>query len=159
MDAKGVLVTFFSGMSPIGEVRLAIPLGRTTYDLAWYEAFGWGVLGNLVPVVLLLWGLGPASRLLLAFPNPAGRLLQWRADRLQRNTARAVQRWGAFTALAVFVAVPLPLSGAWTGCILAWALGLPRRVSLPAVVLGVLVSGAVVTALVEAGLHFPFIKD
>ena len=158
MDLTDILATFFSAMTPIGELRLAIPLAIQTRDLVWYQAFGWAVLGNMVPVVFLLWGLNPASRLLLRFPNPAGRLLMWRASKLRERQTKAVERWGAW-ALVPFVAIPLPVTGAWTGCLAAWALGIPPRRAFLPVTLGVLLAGVIVTALVELSVNFPFLRD
>ncbi len=144
-------------MTPIGELRLAIPLGIER-GMPWYAAFGWAVLGNLVPVVFLLWALEPLSKVLTSFPNPAGRLLQWRARRLRETRAQAFQRWGAL-ALVPFVAIPLPVTGAWTGCLAAWVFGVRRRTAFPAIVLGVLLAGVIVTALTELVRDFPFIGD
>lgn len=137
---------------------MAIPRAIVNHDMVWYEAFGWGILGNLLPVPLLLWVLEPLSRLLLAVPNPAGRFLTWRAKRLRQTQAQAVQRWGIW-ALALFVAVPLPATGAWTGCLLAWAFGFPRRTSFIAIAVGVVMAGGIVTGLTELTDNFPFIND
>ncbi|MDR2767225.1 MAG: small multi-drug export protein [Treponema sp.] len=62
-----------------------------------------------------------------------------------------VEKWGAL-GIALFVAVPLPVTGAWTGTIGAWVLGLPKRKTLPAVILGVIVAGAIVTAAMLLGI-------
>ncbi|MCH8191778.1 MAG: small multi-drug export protein [Chloroflexi bacterium] len=158
MSATDILAVVAAAMTPIGELRVAIPLGIETRGMAWYEAYGWAVLGNLVPVVVLLWALDPLSKLLLAFPNPAGRLLEWRVDRLRKARAKTFQRWGAL-ALVPFVAIPLPITGAWTGCLAAWAFGIRRRTAFPAIVLGVLLAGAIVTLLTELVREFPFIGD
>ena len=152
-----MLAVFLTAMTPIGELRAAIPLG-VTRDMPWYEAYGWAVLGNMVPVFVLLWGLEPASRFLLSFPNPAGRFIRWRAERLRERQGKLLERWGAW-ALVPFVAVPLPVTGAWTGCLAAWAFGIaPRRALLP-ILCGVIIAGGIVTALVELSVNFSFIGD
>jgi uncharacterized membrane protein len=53
--------------------------------------------------------------------------------------------------VAIFVAIPLPVTGAWTGTLGAWMLGLPRRKTLPAVILGVAAAGGIVTAVMLLG--------
>ncbi len=156
MDVGAVLITIFSAMTPIGEVRLAVPLAMHTYDMVWYQALVWGLLGNLVPVPLLLWALEPLSRLLVATPNPVGRVLMWRAAKLRESQSRSFQRWGAL-ALFLFVAIPLPLTGAWSGCLLAWAMGIPFRKALLANALGVLGAAIIVTALTQLSVNFPFV--
>ena len=146
-------------MTPIGELRLAIPLAIQTYDMVWYQAFAWAFLGNMVPVVLLLWGLDRVSRLFLAVPNPVGRFVMWRASKLREGSLhRRVERWGPL-ALVPFVAIPLPVTGAWTGCLAAWAMGIPARKALPPIVLGVFIAAVIVTAIVELSVNFPFIED
>ena len=145
-------------MLPIGELRAAIPLGIITHDLGWFETYWWAVLGNMVPVPFLLWGLDPGSKLVGRFPNPAHRFLVWRTKRLREGRTALFERWGAL-ALVPFVALPLPVTGAWTGCLAAWAFGLPRGKSLAAIAVGVLTAGVIVTALVELGVNSPFIDD
>jgi uncharacterized membrane protein len=62
-----------------------------------------------------------------------------------------VEKWGAL-GIALFVAIPLPITGAWTGTIGAWVLGLQKRKTLPAVILGVFIAGAIVTAVMLLGI-------
>ena len=62
--------------------------------------------------------------------------------------------WGVFTALAVFVAVPLPGTGAWTGALIASVFNLPKRHSLVAIALGVFVSGIIMTLVSYGVLGF-----
>jgi uncharacterized membrane protein len=61
-----------------------------------------------------------------------------------------VEKWG-WLGIAVFVAVPLPMTGAWTGTLGGWALGLSKRKTMIAVILGVLAAGAIVTAVMALG--------
>jgi len=103
------------------------------------------VAGNLLPVPLLLLGLGRALRRLRALPGPPGRwargYLAW-----QEGRARArVERWGPW-ALLLFVAVPLPMTGAWTGALVAVLLGISPRRALPPIAFGVLLAGGIVLA-------------
>jgi uncharacterized membrane protein len=73
-------------------------------------------------------------------------------ERARKKLHRGLERWG-WIALAAFVAVPLPVTGAWTGTLGAWVLGLSKRRTLPAVILGVAVAGAVVTAAALLGIQ------
>jgi uncharacterized membrane protein len=63
-----------------------------------------------------------------------------------------VERWG-WLGIALFVAIPLPITGAWTGTLGAWVLGLGKRKTFAAVILGVIIAGAIVTAVVILGLQ------
>ena len=139
-------------MSPIAELRAAIPLGIIEFEQPWYLAFLLSLLGNMIPVFFLLWLLPRLSRLLTSFPNPAGRLLNWRAERLRTTQGNRFQKYGAFI-LVPLVAVPLPFTGAWTGCIAAWAFDIPPKKALPLIALGVLLAGIIVTALTIGGIN------
>ena len=158
MDLTDILFTVLWAMTPVGELRVAIPLAIKTYDMVWYQAFGWALLGNMVPVVILLPGLNRASRLLTVFPSPLGRFVLWRAEQLRRGRQKAFERWGPL-GLVPLVAIPLPLTGAWTGCLASWALGIPPRRAFLPIALGVLIAAVIVTALVELSVNFPFIGD
>ena len=153
-----MLTTFFLAMTPVGELRAAIPVGIVTNDLAWWEAYLLAVAGNMVPPLVLLWALDPVNRWLTSFNNPAGRFLTWRMDRIRERQGKTFERWGVL-ALIPFVAVPLPVTGAWTGSLAAWGFGLDRMRSLAAIFAGVLIAGAVVTLIVELSIDFPFVHE
>jgi uncharacterized membrane protein len=100
----------------------------------------------MIPVFILLWGLPLLSRLLLAFPNPIGRLLNWRAERLRTTQGNRIQKYGVWV-LIPLVAIPLPFTGAWTGCLAAWVFDIPPKKALLPIAIGVLIAGIVVTIL------------
>lgn len=139
-------------MTPLGELRLAIPVAILTDGLPWYQAFLASIVGNMVPILFLVPALERISLFLLSFPNPLGRLLEWRTQRLRLSQGRRFQRYGPL-ALAIFVGIPLPLTGAWTGVLVAWAFHMRPRVSIPYIALGVLIAGGIVTGLTMSGLQ------
>ncbi len=139
-------------MIPIGELRASIPLGIIQYDMPWYQAMGLSLLGNMIPVFFLLWLLPWLSSFLLSFHNPAGRFLEWRTERLRTTQGKRFQKYGAWI-LIPFVAVPLPITGAWTGCLAAWVFEIPPRQALLFISIGVLIASVVVTALTVAGIE------
>ena len=69
-----VLRVFLAAMTPIGELRLSIPLGIWGLDMAWQRVLLLSLTGNMVPVLPLLFGLERASPLLDRLPGPFGRL-------------------------------------------------------------------------------------
>ncbi len=147
-----LLRVFLSAMTPIGELRLSIPLGILGSDLPWLPVFLVSVAGNMAPVLPLLLGLERVSALLRRLPGPMGRLWEWRTERVRSAHADRIRRYGAL-ALIFIVAVPLPLTGAWTGSLAAWLFQIPVRVALPAIAAGVVMAGIIVTAVVLAGLQ------
>ena len=145
------IFTFLWSMTPIGELRLAIPLAMNTYDLQWYEVLPVAVVGNLVPAVFWLLVLPRVGHLLTSFSNPLGRFLTWRTEALRRRNAERFHRHGAL-ALTVLVAIPLPVTGVWTGCLAAWAFEIPFWRALPSIALGAVIAGAIVTGLTVLGI-------
>ena len=142
------LVTVAVAALPVAEVRGAIPAGLAL-GLNLPQAFLWACLGNLIPVVPLLIWLNSVSKGLSRFP--AGkRFFEWLFSRTAAK-ADLVRRFQA-VGLALFVAVPLPLTGAWTGCAAAVLFKLPFRLAFPAIAAGILGAGLIVSLAVYAGL-------
>ncbi len=155
------IFTFLWSMAPVCELRCAIPLGMESYDLPfvghrgydlpWYGVLPVAVAGNLVPALFWLTALPVLGRVVTAVPNPVGRLLLWRSDQLRRRNMDRYHRHGAVV-LVGLVAIPLPLTGVWTGCLAAWALEIPFSKALPPIALGAAIAGGVVTGLTALGV-------
>ena len=139
-------------MTPIGELRAAVPLGIVQYGLSWQAVLPLAVLGNLAPVPFVLLGLHGAGSRVERMDNPLGALLRWRTRRLQERWGGLARRY-EFLAVVLLVAVPLPFTGAWTGCLAVWSLRVPLRKGLPAIALGVAIAGIIVVVLVEASVE------
>ena len=140
-------------MTPVGELRLSIPLGMNTYDLAWYWVLPLAVLGNLVPALFWLVTLPKLGARLTSSSNPLGRLLEWRSNKLRSAQAARFHKHGA-VALTLLVAVPLPMTGVWTGTLAAWIFEVPFWRAFIPIALGALIAGIIVTALTGLGLFF-----
>lgn len=151
------LATFFSGippalatvliaMLPIAELRLALPIALTVYDLPFWSAYLLSLVGNMIPAVILLYALGPLSHRLSVHSSAMQRFFSWLLARTRRKSEHHFARYGKFLALATFVAIPLPVTGAWTGSVAAFLFGVSRRVSIPALVVGVAAAGIIVGA-------------
>ena len=153
--------TFLWSMAPICELRCAIPfgmeshnlplLGTQGYHLPWYGVLPVAVIGNLVPGLFWLLVLPRLGRFLTSFSNPLGAFLIWRSGRLRRHSSERFHRRGAL-ALTALVAVPLPLTGVWTGALAAWVFEVPFWRALPPIALGAVIAGVIVTALTSLGI-------
>lgn len=132
--AKFVLLT----ASPISELRGGIPLGISLGLDPWFTFFVAIVVNALIffPVFFILRLF--YDKLLFRVPL-FGRYL----DGLRRRGKPVVDKYG-FWGLFLFVAVPLPFTGAYTGTILAWLLDVDWKKAFPAVGLGVVVAGIIV---------------
>lgn len=128
---------------PIGELRAAIPLALIEYNIDPLTAYSLGAVGNILPVPFLLLFLGKASELLRRI-SLFDRFLTWLFAHTQRRHSALFNKFGAF-ALVVFVAIPLPVTGAWSGSLAAFLFGVPFKYALPLIALGVMIAGVIVT--------------
>jgi uncharacterized membrane protein len=142
------LITVILSMLPVAELRLSIPVAITIFHMPWYEAFGLGILGNLIPVPFLLLFFDGASKLVQKIPI-GKRFIDWLLKRTARHTA-SIQKY-EFAGLAIFVAIPLPLTGAWTASLAAYLLDLKFWPSFLAIGLGVIGAAIIVTILTLLG--------
>ena len=145
------LTVVLTSMTPIGELRAAIPLGLLKYDLGWPLVFVLAVIGNLIPIPFIIVGLRTVGSRLERRDDFVGSLLRWRTERIERTWGERVRRYG-FWAVMFIVAIPLPLTGAWSGSLAVWALRVPLRTGFAAITAGVVVAGTIVTGLTQAGI-------
>lgn len=138
-----LLMTFVMAMVPVVELRGAIPLGVAA-GLPPVVAAVTAMLGNLVPVPFILLLLRKVFRLLrrISWLGPKIDALEKRAH-LKGRTVRKYRTLG----LVLLVAIPLPGTGAWTGALVADVLDIRMRTALPAIAVGVVIAGCVITAL------------
>jgi len=135
------------GMLPIFELRGAIPLGFY-FGMPVWKIFILSIMGNMIPVVPLLFLLNPISERLRRFPL-WNRFFNWLFERT-RKKANLIQKYEAI-GLALFVAVPLPMTGAWSGAVAASLFKIKFRYAFPAIFIGVILAGVAVTALCLLG--------
>jgi uncharacterized membrane protein len=147
-DLPPQLVTLIVAMLPIAELRGAVPLAMFGLGLSAPEAFGWSVLGNALVGVLVVLLLEPASALLRRL-GPFDRFFDWLFERTRRKHSKSFERYESL-ALFIFVAIPLPMTGAWSGAVAAFVFGVDKRTAIPLIALGVVAAGILVT-LVSAG--------
>lgn len=138
------LITFLVSTLPIFELRGGIPLALTVYNLSPLSAFLWAVLGNIFPLIFLLYCLGPVSEFLSRRFYFFNRFFAWLFERTRRKHNHKFEIWGSL-ALILFVAIPLPMTGGWTGAVAAFVFGIPFKKAFPLIVTGVLIAGFVVT--------------
>ncbi len=143
------LVVLVTSALPILELRGGIPVAIGLFDFAWYYALLLAVIGNLLPVPFILLFLNSATRLLSRVPF-FDRFLTWLFERTRRR-GRIIEKYKRI-GLILFVAIPLPVTGAWTGSLAAVLFGLRFRHAMLSIFIGVLIAGAIVTCLSLSGL-------
>jgi uncharacterized membrane protein len=137
---------------PVSELRGAIPIAIGLYNMSPLEAYFLAVFGNMLPVIPLLLFLEPVSSWLRRF-YILDRFFGWLFARTHRNHSKRFEKYGTM-ALVMFVAIPLPVTGAWTGCAAAFVFGIKFRHALIAILAGVMVAGFIVTISTLAGIGF-----
>ena len=138
------LEIFLIAMTPIFELRGSIPAALSVYDLSIWSAYFISVVGNLVPVVFILLLLESVSGYLGRHSQLFSRFFTWLFERTRRKHEAKFERWQEF-ALVIFVAIPLPFTGAWTGSLCAFVFGIPFKKAFPLISFGVIIAGLIVT--------------
>lgn len=138
------IATLLIAMLPVAELRGSIPIALAVYNLPVWSAYLFSVIGNVIPAIFILWLLGPISGYLVKKFVWAQKFFDWLFERTRHKFIGKYERWG-YLALTVFVAIPLPVTGVWTGCVAAFLFGIPKKTSLALVTLGALIAGVVVS--------------
>lgn len=137
------LVTFFLGMAPIIEIRGAIPVG-VGLGLSYFEAFVVGFIGNIIPIYFIVKYIRPIFDI-LGRVKIFKKIIDWATEKATRKIEES-ERLQNFTALGLFlfVAIPVPGTGAWVGSLIANFLNVPFKKAVIPLTLGVLTAGLIV---------------
>lgn len=148
------LAVFFISMIPILELRFAVPFA-VGMDLPYLPALITCVIGNMVPVPFiylfarkfLVWGARQKY-----IGNLCGKFLE-KGEKAGRKIVAATGRGGTFVALMLFVGIPVPGTGAWTGTLAASLLDLGPKTTAAAVSLGVIMAGIIMAVASGSVFH------
>ena len=146
-DALGALpdwfVTVLISMTPFVELRLSLPLAIAYYKMPWQLAFIIAVIGNVIVIPPILLLLGRIERWLRARYDWWDRNLGKLFDRTRKRATETIKRYEV-VGLWLYVAIPLPVTGAWTGALIAYLFDLDMRRAFCAITAGVLTAGLIV---------------
>lgn len=131
---------------PVTELRASLPIAIFSYGMSYAQAIILVLIGNAIPILFVFLLLTPFLAWAKKHSSLIYHLLENHLQKLQLKHGPKYHRWGALF-LFVFVAVPLPGSGVWTGSVLAVLFGMKPRLAVPAIVLGMVVSALVVLLL------------
>lgn len=137
-------MTFLISMVPVLELRGAIPIG-VAHGLDYRAAIAVSIVGNLVPVPFIVLFI----RKIFAWLRTKSERLNGFVTRMEQralkksDTVRRARFWGLF----LFVAIPLPGTGAWTGALIAAVLNMRLKRAVPVIFLGVVIAGCIITLL------------
>lgn len=149
---KELAITFFTSMVPVIELRGAIPAG-IAMGLPPAVAFIVSVLGNLVPVPFILLLI---RRIFdwLRHTRRMGPVIE-KLERRAHLKGRVVQKYRV-PGLIILVGIPLPGTGAWTGALVAALLDIRLRSAIPAILVGLLIAGAITLGVTMGVIHVIF---
>lgn len=139
-------------MLPIIELRGGIPMAYA-FGLEWWKAFILCVVGNMLPVPIILLFIkkfltwAEASK--IKFLN---KLASWLNRKVEKKRGK-IEKY-AFWGLTVFIGIPLPVTGAWTGSLIAAMIDMKFWKAMLTAFVGVLIAAGIVTAIAYGGLSF-----
>lgn len=141
---KEFLMTLLLSMVPVIELRGGIPYGLAQ-GLTWWEAYGAAVIGNMLPVPVIMLGV----RWVFGWLRKISPRLEQLVERLEKKAEKSSKLVHEYSlvGLCILVAIPLPGTGAWTGALVAAMLDLRMKHAVPVILLGVLIAGGIVTAI------------
>ena len=144
------ILTMLVSMLPVIELRGGLPFG-VALGLPYELAFPAAVLGNIIPAPFIIVFI----RRILSWMQLHMPRLNGMVDKLETKAhlkGRMVTKY-KYLGLWIFVAIPLPGTGAWTGSLAAAFLDMRLKKALPAVVLGVITAGCIMLALTHVGIN------
>ena len=146
---KAALILIFITLIPTLELRASIPYGILRADMPWWIVVLVCVVTNIVLGPLVYLFLDRVMGLLLRF-EWLNRIYGRTVMRTQRQIQKSVDRYGKM-GVAMFIGIPLPGTGSYSGALGAFLLGLGYRRFIIANVIGVLMAGSIVTVVVLSG--------
>ncbi len=137
------LLTVLVGMTPIIEIRGAIPLG-VAMGLDYWSAYICSFIGNIIPIFFIVKYIRPLFDFFGRWKF-FKKIIDWATNKATRKIQENPKLQSAVAfALFVFVAIPLPTTGAWVGSLVANFLDLPLKKAFPPLALGVATAGLIV---------------
>lgn len=138
------LSTMMISMLPVLELRGGIPFGVAALGLNAHEAMLAAIIGNLIPIPFVVMFMNKILSWMKT--TKYGRKLAEKIEKKGESKMDKVLKYKSF-GLCIFVAVPLPGTGAWTGAIIASLLGMGVKKAMPPIILGVLIASVIVVTL------------
>jgi len=144
INVSSEVKVFLISMIPIFELRGAIPIGIHSYHLSYWKVIPIAIAGNMVPIFLILLFFDFVTKIFFKFKFTK-KLLE-AVFRRTRSKSEIIEKYEEI-GLMFFVAIPLPITGAWTGSLAAYLMGLSFWKSILFIFLGVCIAAVVVSLL------------
>ena len=138
------LATFLIALIPVTELRASIPLAIKIYGLAPLAAWFYSVAGTFFAMVLIVFLLDPISKFFSKYIPIFEKFFSWLFEHTRKKAGSKMEKYGSW-AIFILAATPIPLLGGVTGALAAFVFGVQYRKSLPLMLTGTMLSGAIVT--------------
>jgi len=137
-------------MIPFLESRYIIPYAMWEFNWAWWEAVPIAIIGNMIPIPFVLIFFKYIEKFLNRYEywsNTMNKIF----DRTRKKANKKIERYETL-GLLLFVAIPLPFTGAWTGSLIAYLFDLNFYKSILVIFLGIVISVSIMVILYSTGL-------
>ncbi len=141
---------FFGSMIPWIESRYVIPYALWEFNWELWQVFPLAILGNMLPIPFVLLFFKFVEKFLRKFRFWT-KVMDWLFKRTRERTDGKIIKY-EYLGLIMFVAVPLPFTGAWTGSLIAYLFDLKFSKSVLTILLGVIISATITVILYSTGL-------
>lgn len=148
-----ILAVFLLSMSPIVELRAAIPIGIGVYHFPLALLLPLVIFGNMIPALLILYGWDWIVLKLAKHWPWLHRIYEKWYQKTQVQWDQKIEKYGPW-ALIIFVAIPLPGSGVWSGAFAAWAFNLEKKKAIGSIFIGVILASILMTTITLGGVEF-----
>ncbi len=147
------LFTVILGATPIIELRYAAVIAQYAFALSPLQAFICGLIGNIIPVYFIVKYIRPLFDFFGRW-KPFKVIIDWASEKATKKISESskLQNFAAL-GLFLFVAVPIPTTGAWVGSLIANFLDMPPKKAVPPIILGIIVAGCI-TVAANGGIQY-----
>ncbi|MBT3355792.1 small multi-drug export protein [bacterium] len=140
------IATMIIAMTPIFELRASIPIAITVLEMHPLSAYLWSVFGNVLPVLIIVFLLEKVSSFLSTRFECWKKFFDWLFARTRKRVHKQIEKYGDW-GLFFLVAIPLPVTGGWTGALAAFLFGIKKVKAIPLITLGIMTAGVIVLLL------------
>lgn len=138
------LEIFLISMLPVTELRLSVPLGISCYELNWLYVYVVAILGNFLICIPIVYFFSYFESILKK--NKYAAIALKKIFSRTRSKSRVINRY-KYYGIVLFVGIPLPFTGAWTGSLASYLFGFKKKKTLIAIFVGLLISATIVTII------------
>ena len=142
---------FFGSMIPWLESRYVIPYSMLQLGWEWWQAFPIAIIGNILPIPFILLFFHYIEKFLRRYKFWT-RLMDWLFVKTRSRADAKIRRY-EHLGLLIFVAIPLPFTGAWTGALIAYLFDLKFSKSIITIFVGVIIAAAITISFTLAGIY------